>query len=368
MIACVFGTTGELIKLAPVLVRLARRGSRFVLITTGQQATQIPSFLGQFGLRQPDMWLARGAGGRDLAVSRDIPGWTATVARRFARRRSELRRLLLDGPGRPLLLVHGDTMTTVLGALMGRTLRVTVAHIEGGLRSGNVRHPFPEELNRRITGRLASLHYAPGAEAVSNLDGRGVVVDTESNTVRDSLELVPASLVGDFAVPSEPFGIVSLHRFELLNSATLLESTIRTLAAASAEVSLLFVDHPVTVAALERHNLMRVIAESEIRRIPRLRFFDFVQLERQCSFVVTDSGGSQQECYYLDRPCLVHRRRTEWKEGLGENTVLSGFDTDVLREFLIDPSRHRRLTALPRRSPGDLIVADLVERGYAAAG
>jgi UDP-N-acetylglucosamine 2-epimerase (non-hydrolysing) len=366
MIVCTFGTTGELIKLAPVLVRLTEAGYPFALVTTGQQVTQIPSFLEQFFLPQPDVWLARGAGGRDLAQSRDIPGWVTTVLRTFRRERGRLQHVLRVGPGRPLLLVHGDTMTTVLGALMGRALRVPVGHIEGGLRSGDLRNPFPEELNRRLTGRLAHLHYAPGSRAASNLAGRGVVVDSGSNTIRDSLELVPSDLDGGFPVPSEPFGLVSLHRFELLNSRPLLERTVRALVAEAERTSLLFVDHPVTVAALEYHGLAAAISASPVRRIPRLPFFDFVQLERRCAFVVTDSGGSQQECYYLDRPCLVHRRRTEWMEGLGENIVLSHLDIDVLRQFLADPARHRRLRPLPAGSPGDAIVADLVARGFAA--
>jgi len=92
VILVVFGTTGELIKLAPVLLRLEEERCDYVLATTGQQVQQIPSFLEQFGLRQPDVWLARGARGRDLRVNRDIPGWLRTVARSFARRRRQLGR------------------------------------------------------------------------------------------------------------------------------------------------------------------------------------------------------------------------------------------------------------------------------------
>ena len=94
MILVVFGTTGELIKLAPVLLRLDERGHRYILATTGQQVQQIPSFLTQFGLRQPDLWLARGAAGRDLSTNTDIPGWASTVVRTFTRNRRKLRRLL----------------------------------------------------------------------------------------------------------------------------------------------------------------------------------------------------------------------------------------------------------------------------------
>jgi UDP-N-acetylglucosamine 2-epimerase (non-hydrolysing) len=365
VILVVFGTTGELIKLAPVLVRLRERGHRYVLATTGQQVQQIPSFLDQFGLPQPDLWLGNGAGGRDLSTNSDIPGWLATVVRSFARRRGALRRALARGSGRPLTLVHGDTMTTVLGAVMGRLLGVPVAHVESGLRSFDLLHPFPEELNRRTTSRLASIHYAPGPWAAGNLRRHGVV-DTGSNTIRDSLALVPDSAPPDVPFAGDPYGVVSLHRFELLNSRRELTGTITALAEASERTPLVFIDHPVTAAALARFGLTRLFDPTRFARIERLRFFEFVQLERRSSFVVTDSGGSQEECFYLDRPCLVHRVRTERREGLGENVVLSHLRMDVLHDFLRAPEHLRRRSKLPGTSPSDVIVADLEQR--AASG
>lgn len=364
VILVVFGTTGELIKLAPVLLRLDERGHAYLLATTGQQVQQIPGFLEQFGLRQPDVWLARGAAGRDLRVNSDIPGWVARVTRSWLRERRRVRRALRDGPGRPLVLVHGDTMTTVLGSMIGRSVRATVAHIEGGLRSYDLRHPFPEELNRRVATALSRIHYAPGAWAASNLR-RGDVVDTGSNTIRDSLELV-SDAQPPVALPDRPFGIVSLHRFELLNSRRLLTETIEVLANAARTTPLLFIDHPVTTAALERFGLTHLFDGSTFMRLPRLRFFDFVRVERRGAFVVTDSGGSQEECYYLDLPCLVHRVKTERREGLGENAVLSQMRADVLRDFLDDPGRFRRTTTLTAASPSDVIVGDLERRRFAS--
>lgn len=366
MILVIFGTTGELIKLAPVLVRLQERDHPYVLVSTGQQVQQIPPFLEQFGLKQPDLWLGHGTDGRDLATNRDIPGWLGNVARSFYGQRGRIRSTLKAGPAQPLLLVLGDTMTTVLAALMGHVLRLPIAHIEGGLRSGDLRNPFPEELNRRITTRLSDIHYAPGRWATPNLK-RGIVVDTLSNTVRDSLELVPLDLQPAIDLPASAFGVVSLHRFELLNSRTLLTRTIEGLVEAAESVPLLWVDHTVTSAAITKFGLSAAFEGSRLVRIPRLRFFDFVQIERRCAFVVTDSGGSQQECFYLDRPCLVHRRRTEWMEGLGENIVLSRFDSEVLKEFLADPTRHRRREPLPPNRPADIVVDDLVQRGFSAS-
>jgi UDP-N-acetylglucosamine 2-epimerase (non-hydrolysing) len=365
VILVVFGTTGELIKLAPVLLQLNARGHRYLLATTGQQVQQIPVFLEQFGLGMPDLWLARGAADRDLGSNVDIPGWLATAARTFARNRGRLRRALTRGPGRPLVLVHGDTMTTVLGAAMGRTLRVPVAHIESGLRSFDLLHPFPEELNRRLTSRMASIHYAPGRWAASNLR-RPDVVDTGSNTIRDSL-----ALVGDgplpLLVPGSVFGVVSLHRFELLNNRALLSRTLELLRETAERTPLLFVDHSVTAAAISRFSLHDLF-DLRFVRVPRLRFYDFVRVERHSAFVVTDSGGSQEECFYLDKPCLVHRRRTERREGLGENVVLSRLDDEVVRDFLRSPERFRRHTRLPDASPTTVIVDDLERRRIAAGG
>jgi UDP-N-acetylglucosamine 2-epimerase (non-hydrolysing) len=366
VIFVVFGTTGELIKLAPVLLRLDERGNDYLLATTGQQVQQIPSFLDQFGLRQPDVWLGRGAGGRDLRTNRDIPSWLTHVSRSFAASRRTLRTTLANGTGRPLTLVHGDTMTTVLGASMGRALRVPVAHIESGLRSYHLRHPFPEELNRRTTSRIASIHYAPGPWAASNLRGRDVV-DTGSNTIRDSLALVEDGEIAGVDLPAGPFGIVSLHRYELLANRGLLRETLAALADAAARTPLLFVDHSVTVAAVERFGLESFFDDTRFRRVPRLPFFDFVRAERNASFVVTDSGGSQEECFYLDIPCLVHRARTERREGLGENVVLSGMRVEALRDFLEEPSRFRRTTVLPPQSPTEVILGDLERRGFVSA-
>ena len=255
-------------------------------------------------------------------------------------------------------------MTTVLGAAMGRTLGVTVAHIEAGLRSFDLRHPFPEELNRRIASRLTHIHYAPGAWAASNLR-RKEVVDTGSNTIRDSLALVGDDRPLPAVLPDEPFGVVSLHRFELLKSRQALAETLGVLAASAKRTPLLFVDHPVTAAAIERFQLESIFDESRFRRVPRLPFFDFVQVERRSAFVVTDSGGSQEECFYLDRPCLVHRLRTERREGLGENVVLSGMQAEALRTFLDSPHAYRRRSDLPETSPSDVIVTDLERRSIA---
>lgn len=363
----VYGTTGELIKLAPLLHRMERRGTRAVTVCTGQQPEQIPVMLRDFGLRQPDYWLARGHGGRDLARPAEVPRWMAQVARGFLRARPALRRA--RGTGRPLVLVHGDTFTTVLGALIGRAVGATVAHLEGGLRSGDWRNPFPEEVNRRITSRIATVHFAPGAWAAGNLRRaplvRGRIVDTGANTIRDSLEMARGMELA-VAAPDEPFGLVSIHRFELLNDRPAFRAFVELLRAASRRVPLLFIDHPVTAGAIGAAGLADRF-DDRLRRIPRQRYFPFLALLRRSAFLLTDSGGSQEECAQLGHPCLVHRAVTERRDGLqGGAVVLSGLDPAVVERFLAGP-----WTPVPPPggvgSPTAVILDDLERHGFVPA-
>lgn len=367
MICAIYGTTGELIKLAPVLRGIEGRGGSYLNVTTAQQVEQIPHVLTQLGLSQPDVWLAHGRGGRELHTNRDIPFWLAGVATTFARSRRSISRTVRRGAGRPLVLVHGDTMTTLLGAFMGRALRMPVAHVEAGVRTWDIRHPFPEEATRRVVSKIATIHYAPGAQAAANIK-RGTIVDTEMNTIRDSIELAAATASIPVSVPAGEFGVVSLHRYELLNNRELLRATLMALATHPGAPPMLFVDHPVTVAAMTRAGLSDVFTGSSVTRIARLDFFGFVSLLRQASFAITDSGGTQVESYVLDKPCLVHRKKVEQSDGLGENVVVSGFDLQILASFLDDPGRYRRTTHPPAVSPSKIILDDLEQRGYLVAG
>ena len=367
MITVVYGTTGELIKLAPVLVGVRERGTPALQLCTGQQAEQIPALLEDFDLRQPDIWFSRGNGGRDLARPADLPRWLLRVTAAFGRSRRGLRARMVSTTTKPLLIIHGDTLTTVLGGVMGHALRVPVAHIEAGMRSGDWRNPFPEELDRMAAARLAQTHFAPGARAAANLREmkvRGEIVDTGGNTVCDALELVSPT-VPDVALPPGPFGLVSLHRFELLGRPAALREILELLREASRSTPILFVDHPVTAAAVESHGLGWLFDEG-FRRIPRRRYPHFIALLRASAFLVTDSGGSQQECAWLRHPCLVHRAVTEHSDGLQGSVVLSRMDLGIARRFLENPPAPARSSAPDRRSPTRVVIDHLESRGHLA--
>lgn len=369
MIVVVYGTTGELIKLAPVLRRLDEQALPYLGISTHQQATQLAAMCREFSLRQPDLVLSRGHRGQDLSKSWHVLVWAVVVSVRFLVAAPGLRRRLAREPGTHQLLVHGDTITTVAGSLMGKLLRLPVAHVEAGLRSHDWRNPFPEELDRRLTAKLADTHYAPNDEAVANLAGeRGRVVHTGANTVLDSLRLVPPEADGlqshlGRPLPDGPFGIVSIHRFELLAQESRLRDLLHLLAAHTKVVPLVFIDHPVTVEKVRQHGLDGLFDDERFVRIPRQGYLQFISLLRRSAFLVTDSGGVQEESHYLDHPCLVHRMQVERPEGLGTNVLLSRFDLDEVRRFLSDPSAFRGRTPQQWGSPSNVIVDDLRAAG-----
>jgi UDP-N-acetylglucosamine 2-epimerase (non-hydrolysing) len=337
-------------------------------LCTAQQAEQILPMLSDFGLAPPDVWLGHGHHGEDLERPRHIPRWLGEVSLNFARHRRTLASRVRGEGGRPLMVVHGDTMTTVLGAVIGKLLRVPVAHIEAGMRSGDWRNPFPEELNRKVAAKLVRIHFAPGPGAVANLTAehaRGEIIDTAHNTISDNLGDIPAELPPGIDVPAEPFGLVSLHRQELLYNADSLRGVLEVLQqSADRRNRLLFVDHPITAAAVDAAGLGGLFDGERFVRIPRQRYFRFLSLLKKSVFLVTDSGGSQEECAFMGHPCLIHRTVTEHATGLDGSVVLSRGDLAVVREFLDDPERLRSEPIRLPESPSDRIVRCLEERGF----
>jgi UDP-N-acetylglucosamine 2-epimerase (non-hydrolysing) len=310
--------------------------------------------------------LAHGANGRSLRTRADVLRWLGTVVWRSARGFRGMRCALRADGRPPLILVHGDTMTTVVGALLGRALRADVGHVEAGLRSRDWRNPFPEELDRRIVGRLAQVHYAPYAEEAANIapsSSRRIVV-TRGNTVQDSVRMVPQDADPEIDRLPQRFGLVSLHRIELLQEEQTFADSLRVLSQAARSTPLVMVYDPVTDEQIVRQGLTTMFDDEHFRRIPKLTYFRFVALLRRSAFVVTDSGGLQEECAFLGKPCLVHRVKTERSDGIGTNARLSGMDVGELERFLAAPVGLASDVGESVHSPTTVIMEDLVAHGY----
>jgi UDP-N-acetylglucosamine 2-epimerase (non-hydrolysing) len=160
-----------------------------------------------------------------------------------------------------------------------------------------------------------------------------------------------------------PYGVVLLHRFELMQTADLAARTLAVLSRSS-PVRLLLVadDH----ASHGMHDELAALNPGRVRVVPKQSHAVFSGLLAGASLVVTDSGGVQEEASLLGVPTLVHRRATERQDGLGRNVVLSGWDLGVLEQFLADPERHRHPPLELDVSPSDIVVEDLIRRGLAS--
>lgn len=357
MIIFIYGTTAEAIKLAPIMRRLDAQNISFEQWVTFQHTDSLRKAIPELGLRAPDRTIANGYRGKPLKSPVQMVRWMCDVLWWTTTKARSIRRGLPEGS---IVLVHGDTMTTVLGTLIGRRLGLPVAHVEAGLRSGDWRHPFPEELDRKIVGRLARIHYAPTDEAARNLSGRENVVVTRGNTAKDG--------VRDAAVKpadAEDFGLVLLHRFEFISNTALVAETLSTLDEHSPLLMKLVVD------AYSRDAVESTIRELRLAKFtvtPKLEHSEFVSVLRAAKFVVTDSGGIQEEAAELGTPTLIHRKVSERSDGLGTNALLSGWSQESVADFLQRYEEYRVVDVEKGPSPSDIIVADLIRRGFGGAG
>lgn len=355
MIIFIYGTTAEAIKIAPVVRRLTDKGIPVQHWVTQQHTESLRKAMPELGFAAPTEVIANGFRGKPLKSPVQMLGWMFDVARWSF---GNIRRIRKTLPEDSVVIVHGDTMTTVLGTFIGRRLKVPVAHVEAGLRSGNWRHPFPEELDRRIVGRFANIHYVPTEEAADNLAKQRNVVLTHGNTAKDAVR----DAAGDSAAVTEPYGLVLLHRFEFISNAALVTETLQTLDANSPLPLRLIVD------AYSRDAIEQTIRELGLTKftvMPKLEHSQFVAALRSASFVVTDSGGIQQEAAVFGIPTLVHRKVSESREGIGTSAVLSGWEQKAVADFLANADDYRVADVDPGASPSDIIVADLISRGLA---
>ncbi len=331
MIHVVIGTKAQLVKMAPVMAELQRRGQAYNFIFTGQHRETMDALRDNFAVKEPDVVLYRGS---DITSVGRMLLWMLRILSMAVFRR---RRIFAGDPGGGVVLVHGDTFSTLLGAMMGRLAGHRVAHVESGLRSFDLFHPFPEELTRLATFCLAHVYFCPGEWAVRNLARfRGEKVDTRFNTLLDALrDAVAAPPSAALDLPDDPYCVATMHRFENLYSREVLLRNIELIELAATRMRVLFIMHPVTRRKLEQFALLaRLASHPGIELRPRYDYFDFMQLVRGAAFMISDGGSNQEECFYLGKPCILLRRTSERREGLGHNVVLSNYDRGVFERFL----------------------------------
>jgi UDP-N-acetylglucosamine 2-epimerase (non-hydrolysing) len=342
----IFGTRPEAIKLCPLLLKLRSFPELYAtrVCVTAQHRGMLDQVLTAFGVK-PDY---------DLNVMR--PGQTLFQS---------TTRILqaLEEPfakSKPdLAVVQGDTTTTLCGALAAFYSRVPVAHVEAGLRTGDLRQPFPEELNRVLTSRMARLHFAATAAAVENLRREGVTENVwiTGNTgidavlyIRDRLERGElTSSRSSFDRPGKRLILVTAHRRESFGEGFTRICQALTAIADRNDVYVVYPVHPnpnVQTAVREHLRLHPNITLTE-----PLDYVPFVDLMRQSSLILTDSGGIQEEAPSLGKPVLVLREKTERPEAVEAGTArLVGTDTgrivQAAMNLLDSPDEYQRMSRI----------------------
>ena len=331
MIHFFVGTKAQFIKMAPVMIEMRNRNIPFRYIDSGQHAELTGSLRKVFGLREPDVNLY--GRNKDIVSISSAVGWTLKLSWASLTRRKWLREHVFCGGG--ICLIHGDTLSTLLGMRMAKAAGLKVGHVEAGLRSFCMWNPFPEELIRVYCMKRCNVLFAPSQEAQSNLEAmniRGRVIKVQGNTIVDALRLmeeIPATI----EIPEGPFALVTCHRLETITHRRRLQQVVSLLNRISRQLKVVFVTHKPTRRYLKRFSLADKLS-GEICMLGMQEYMNFTALLKSARLVLTDGGSIQEECAYLKKPCLILRKKTERPDGLGQNAMIWGFEDKAVDEFL----------------------------------
>lgn len=360
-ILLVFGTRPEAIKMAPLVKTMQQYPNDFrtVVCVTGQHREMLDQVLQIFEIK-PDYDLNIMKQGQDLydVTSRVLVGL-----------RDILKFVLPD-----VVLVHGDTTTSMAAALAAFYQQIPVGHVEAGLRTYNIYSPWPEEINRQMTGRIATYHFAPTPLSRQNLLNEGVEpthIHVTGNTVIDALYWVVDRIKSDGALAQalsrdllhsgydvdrlsqgKKLVLITGHRRENFGNGFMqICKAIKTLVEKYPEVDFVYPMHLNPNVRKPIHEAFAGRSYDNMYFIEPLEYLSFVYLMEKSAIVLTDSGGIQEEAPGLGKPVLVMRDRTERPEALDAGTVkLVGTDYDrilgAVSRLLEDEVYYKRMVAL----------------------
>lgn len=349
-IVSIVGARPEFIQSASVS-RALRQQHREILVHTGQHYDYLMSqtFFDELGIPAPDYNLEVGSGGHAAQTGEIL---------------TRLENVLLDEKP-DVVIVRGDTNSTLGGALAASKLHIPTAHIEAGERSFDRR--MPEEINRLVSDRLADRHYCVSQTALKNLAAEGVThtarwvgdVMLDASLHNRPIARRNSNIVERLGLKPQGYALVTVHRAANTDDPTRLANIVTALNRAPEPV--VFPAHPRTRKALAQLGLTFL---SHVRLIEPVGYFDMMMLEESARLIATDSGGVQREAYFLGVPCLTLRDETEWTE-----TVTAGWNALTGN----DPARIAELWrtfAPPAQQPpifgdgtaGERIARDLTEQ------
>lgn len=352
-IATVVGARPQFIKCAPVS-RLIRECHQEIIIHTGQHYDEEMSdiFFKELGIPKPEYNLGVGSG---------------THGEQTAKMLVRIEYVLIkEQPD--IVMVYGDTNSTVAGALAAAKLNIPLAHVEAGLRSFD--RTMPEEINRIVTDHLSITNFSPTYAAVTNLKNEGItgnvflVGDTTTDAMIMMMPIVWRSdILNRLNLAKKQYCVMTLHRPSNTDTKDVLSTILNTISGVS-NLPIIFPCHPRTRESIFRNGL---IVPANIIVVPPMGYTDMLCLMKHAYRIFTDSGGMQKEAYNLGTPCITLRDTTEWPETVntGWNT-LAGTDPDQIKKAfdrdtpfdqitLYDTGASRRIVEILNGMNGDAI-------------
>lgn len=342
MIVFVLGTRPEIIKCAPVIHEVRRRGAPFAIVHSGQHYTPELDeiFFRELDLPQPHINL--NVGSQPAAKQ---------LAAMFSGLHDALTRLAPT-----VVIVQGDTNTVLAGALAAHKMGIKVAHLEAGLRSDD--WDMPEEANRVLAGVVADVHFCPTDVQRERLARETITegVHVVGNTIVDaarhyaSVAAEKSDALDRLGVRSVPFAVLTMHRPSNVDDPTRLVALMEMLERAATDlgIKIVFPMHPRTEAALSRAGVLERFASSPSFILTKpIGYLDLLALEANAALILTDSGGMQEEANILRVPCITLRANTERPETVeaGGNVLFDGTDPAALVQIA------RQMMAKPRDWP-----------------
>ncbi len=315
---CVFviGTRAQLVKISPVLRLAVAAGLRHTVWFTGQHHESIEDLIQDFDL-QSNFQLPENAKERSSIGKLFV--WIPGTLRRCFSYINSIK--VWSGKG-PLVVVHGDTLSTWLGAVAGKWGGGQIVHLESGLSSGKWSDPFPEELLRRLTFRKAKYALCPNDEAAARMQEYPgcIVVNTQENTL---LDCVRYALDNNESGPDSTADfVVSVHRFQNIYQSSALGRIVDEICELAEHGSVWFILHPPTEIRLRKYGLYDRLKDTPgVRLLARMPYTAFLELMSKARAVFSDGGSNQEELSYLGVPTVLYRDRSERPDGLGGNIV-----------------------------------------------
>jgi len=356
MIYVVIGTKAQFIKMAPVIKRLEEENVRYILVDLGQHLKISSRLRNELGIKDPDVVLGK----EDINQISKGMRWMIEVFIKGLSKKWISKNIFNAGSG--VCLIHGDTASTLVALYLAKRLGLKVAHVEAGLRSWHLWEPFPEEIIRVFVMHLSDILFAPSRWAYDNLVTMGLGEKAILLPANTSLESTLWSLkkkVEWGGIPDN-YALITAHRMENIFSKKRLQFIVNVIKKVTSILPAVFIHHNPTLVQLRKHRFL-----SQIEALPNIYIqgltshAHFIHLIARSEFVVTDGGSIQEECYYLNKPCLLLRNYTERIEGIGENVVLCKFSEKVLDEFIENYSFYKRKKEFIQCSPSVKIVEHL---------